>query len=257
MDGIYTLNIFVGDLFLTLFLYLYILATIIAPFYLKKKGKISKFAARKTVHLLTGLVVLFAPFLSRPYGRFWAVLVAFSLTIIVYNTEKNSKIKILGELYQAIGEEAEDKLNRSYLQGPFHYCVSITFLITLFVILGFWEDQIYLPIAGILIMIISDTLASVVGKKYGKIKINLSWTGTTRSLEGSLVFMATAFLLAYFSFYVFGFLYRALSIEVVFLYSIVTAIVSTVIELVSPSTWDDLTVPIISTLVMWIALFFI
>ncbi len=257
MEGTYTINIFLGDLLIAFLLYLYIFLTISIPLYLKKKERISKFTARKAVHLSAGLIVLFVPFLSAPYGRFLAILISGSFAIMVYKSEKNSKIKLFSEFYEAIGEEAEEKLNRSYLQGPFHYCVSITFLISLFAIIGFWEDQIYLPIAGILIMIISDTLASVVGKKYGKIKINFSWTGTTRSLEGSLVFLVTAFLLSFFSFYVFGFLDKTLSIESVFLYSVVTAIVSTLIELVSPSTWDDLTVPIFSTLVMWIALFFI
>ncbi|MFX1236355.1 MAG: hypothetical protein ACFFAS_10985 [Promethearchaeota archaeon] len=48
-----------------------------------------------------------------------------------------------------------------------------------------------------------------------------------------------------------------MSIELVVLYSIILSIISTLVELVLPSTWDDLTVPIVSTLIMWIALFFI
>lgn len=50
-------------------------------------------------------------------------------------------------MYNEIGEVAEEKLKRFYLQGPFHYCVSITFLVVIFVIVGFWEDQMYLPIS--------------------------------------------------------------------------------------------------------------
>ena len=256
MASAYTSVFLLNDLMLTALCYLYIFAIIAIFLSLRKKGKISKFTARKGIHLLTGLVVLLVPFFSFPFGRFWAVLIASSMTIVVFKSEKNSKIKVLGELYQAIGEEAEEKLSRSYLQGPFHYSLAITLLISIFTFLGLWKDQIYLPISCILIMVVSDSLASVAGKKYGKRKINLSWTGTTRTLEGSLMFLVTAFFLAFFSFFVFGFLYKTISLNAVVVYAIATAVVSTLIELASPSTWDDLTVPIISTMVMWVILFF-
>ncbi|MFX1236354.1 MAG: hypothetical protein ACFFAS_10990 [Promethearchaeota archaeon] len=91
--------------------------------------------------------MLLGPFLSGPYGRIWAILVSGPLIFILYYTKKNSKFKILGKMYNEIGEVAEEKLKRFYLQGPFHYCVSITFLVVIFVIVGFWEDQMYLPIS--------------------------------------------------------------------------------------------------------------
>jgi len=104
------------------------------------------------------------------------------MTLLTLLSSKKSNVKQLKELYDSIGEEAEEKVG--YLQGPFHYCLSITILITFFVIVA--PKQLYFPIAGILLMIISDTLASIIGKKYGKRKINLPWLKTTRSLEGSL-----------------------------------------------------------------------
>jgi len=235
-----------------------VIITIIIPITLKKKGKISSFAARKTVHLLAGLVVLLVPFFSKPMGTLWAILIATSLTIIVYKSEKGSKVKLLDDLYQAIGEEAEEKLQRAYLQGPFHYCVSITLLVTIFAITGFIVDQMYIAISGILIMIISDTLASVVGKKYGKRKINISWTGTTRSLEGSLVFFITAFLLSFSSLFVFGYiLTNMLTPMVVIIDSLIIASIGTIVELLSPSTWDDLTVPLVTCLLFFILVNFI
>lgn len=235
--------------------------TIIIPITLKKKDKISSFTARKAVHLLAGLVVILVPFFTRPLGTFWAVLIAFSMTIIVYKSEKGSKVKLLEDFYQAIGEEAEEKLKRAYLQGPFHYAVSITLLVSIFAIIqliGFiipiipWQNQMYVAISGLLILFISDTLASLVGKKYGKIKINLSWTGTVRSLEGSLVFFISAFLLAFFSLFIFGYLASTLTLPAVIIYSIIIAAIGTIVEILSPSTWDDLTVPIITTIIFFI-----
>ena len=254
---LYSINNFILDLIVILTCYAYVLITIIIPITLKKKEKISSFAARKTVHLLAGLVVLLVPFFSKPIGTLWAILIATSLTIVVYKSEKGSHVKLLDDFYQAIGEEAEEKLQRAYLQGPFHYCVSITLLVTIFAITGFVIDQMYIAISGILIMIISDTLASVVGKKYGKTKINISWTGTTRSLEGSLVFFITALLLSFCSLFLFGFLPGMLNLATVIIDSLIIALIGTIVELLSPSTWDDLTVPLITSLLFFILVNFI
>ena len=177
------LSIVLNDLVILAIAYIYVLANILIPVTLKKKDKISKYVARKWVHLLAGLVVYVVPFFI---NKWWAVFVAGSLTLVVFFSEKGSKVKLLDDLYEAISEEQEEKLKRKFLQGPFNYCVSITVLVTIFVIIA--PNQMYLPIAGITIMIIADTLASILGKKYGKHDINLSWTGTIRTLEGSLVF---------------------------------------------------------------------
>ncbi len=254
----YLTNNFMHDMTVLLICYSYVIATIMIPITLKKKGKVSSFTARKMVHLLAGLVVLLVPFFTFPIGRLWAVLIAMSLTLIVYKSEKGSKVKMLNDLYQSIGEDAEDKLKRAYLQGPFHYCVSITLLVTIFAIVGLWGiDQMYFAISGILIMIISDTLASIVGKKYGKRKITLSWTGTTRSFEGSSVFFITAFFLSFSSLFFFGFLLTStLTLPAVIIYPMIIAAIGTLIELFSPSTWDDLTVPIITTLLFFVLVTF-
>ncbi|GAG88182.1 unnamed protein product, partial [marine sediment metagenome] len=149
------------DLLIVLLTYVYVFATILIPVQLKKRDKITKFQARKAVHLFAGLAVLTSPLYSWPW---FAVIIVSSMTLLTLLSSKKSNVKQLKELYDSIGEEAEEKVG--YLQGPFHYCLSITILITFFVIIA--PDQMSFPIAGILLMIISDTLASIIGKKYGK-----------------------------------------------------------------------------------------
>jgi dolichol kinase len=238
----------VYDMALMAIAYGYVLLTILIPVVLKKKNLISKFAARKIVHLFAGLVVLIVPFFVLPL---YAIFIAFTMTIVVYHSAKDSSVKRLQELYESIGEEAEERAGR--LEGPFHYSISIAFLITIFVL--FAPNQLYFPICGILIMIISDTLAPIVGKKYGKIKIALSYTGTQRTLEGSLAFLVSAFILCFTAFYYFGLFniisQKTLTLERIFAYSLLAALAGTIIELLSPSTWDDLTVPIATTLVLY------
>jgi dolichol kinase len=234
------------DLLLLLLTFIYVFATILIPVQLKKRNKITKFQARKAVHLLAGLAVLSAPYYT---WSWWAVILAGSMAVLTLLSSKKSNVKQLKELYDSIGEEAEEKVG--YLQGPFHYCLSITILITIFVI--FAPTQMYFPIAGILLMIISDTLASIIGKKYGKRKIKIPWLKTTRSLEGSLAFFISGFILCFFSFTVTNPLTQIhLTLEIALVYSLITSALATIVELISPSTWDDLTIPIATTVIVFL-----
>lgn len=245
----YTISDFFYDLILIGIAYGYVSLTIFIPVFLKKRGLISKFQARKIVHFFAGLIVLIVPFFVMPL---YAVFIALSMAIMVYFSSRDSSVKQLQELYESIGEEAEEKVGR--LQGPFYYSVSITLLIALFVL--FAPDRLYFPICGILIMIVSDTFASVIGKKYGRRKIVIAYTGATRTLEGSLTFFASAFALCFAAFSFFGLLnpvnQHQLTFETVLAYSFITSMSGTLIELLSPSTVDDLTVPIATTLVIYL-----
>ncbi len=243
-------NIFT-DLGIVGITFFYILLTIFIPLILYKKEKISKFSARKAVHMFAGLAVLSSPFY---FWVFWPTIVAGSLTVFVYFSSKESKVKQLKDLYEAISEEQEEGLKRAFLQGPFFYCLSITSLVLIFGI--FAPEQFYFPIAGVLIMIVADTLASVIGKRWGKISLSLSWTNSKRTLEGSLTFFFTAYLLCFLSFFLFGLLIptfqEPLAFPTILIYSLITSAIATVIELISPSTCDDLTVPLGSTLIIYL-----
>jgi phytol kinase len=242
----------IKDLIIVGLTYLYIFATILIPVQLKKREKITKFQARKTVHLFAGLSIFSAPYYDFPL---WAVVIGVSLTLLTLLSSKKSKVKQLQELYDSIGEEAEEKAG--YLQGPFHYCLSITILVTFFAI--FSPNQMYFPVAGILLMIISDTLASVIGKRYGKIKIKIPWIKAIRTLEGSLAFFISGFILCLIAFSILGVTNPNTQVhigfEIALIYSIITSAVATIIELISPSTWDDLTVPIVSTAIIFLLAF--
>jgi phytol kinase len=242
---------FLWDLFFVLVAYIYILITILVPLTLYKKEKISKFSARKVVHMSAGLAILSSPFYFWP---FWPTIIAGTLALFVYFSSKESKVKQLKDLYDAISEEQEEGLKRAFLQGPFFYCLSITVLVFIFGIVA--PDNFYFPIAGVLIMIVADTLASIIGKRWGKIGISLPWTNSKRTLEGSATFFVSAFSLCFISFFLFGLLIptfqEPLSLVTILIYSLVTSAIATIIELISPSTFDDLTVPLGSTLIIYL-----
>jgi len=239
------------DLVIVAITYFYVILAIFIPLILYKKNKISKFSARKAVHMFAGLAILSSPFYFWP---FWPTIIASTLTALVYFSSKESKVKQLKDLYDAISEEQENGLKRAFLQGPFFYCLSITSLVLIFGI--FAPKQFYFPIAGVLIMIVADTLASVIGKRWGKISLCLSWTNSKRTLEGSLTFLITAYLLCFLSFFLFGLLIptfqEPLALQTILIYSLITSVIATIIELISPSTYDDLTVPMGSTLIIYL-----
>jgi hypothetical protein len=70
----------------------------------------------------------------------------------------------------------------------------------------------------------------------------------------------SAFLLSLGSFWFFGMFtpvtQQVLTWENIFVYALITALAATIIEVISPSTYDDLTVPILTTLLIYILVTF-
>jgi len=82
------INIFT-DLGIVGITYFYVILTICIPLILYKKEKISKFAARKAVHMFAGLAILSSPFYFWP---FWPTIIAGTLTVFVYFSSNESKV---------------------------------------------------------------------------------------------------------------------------------------------------------------------
>lgn len=229
----------------------YIFAVIYIPKKLKDQGKISKFVARKLVHTFAGLSIFITPYLQYPV---FALVITGLMAIFTYKSGKRAKVKLLRELYEAIGERQEEK--KGYLQGPFHYCLAIMILVAIFTVDNFLtgENRFYYAIAAALVMIISDTLAAIIGKRYGTHKVTFARFNTTRSLEGSMTFLISAWIVCFSSYALFGHLIPGYSNVLewgqIFVLTTVTAVFATLVELFSPSTWDDLTVPIVTVLLM-------
>ena len=120
--------------------------------------------------------------------------------------------------------------------------------------IDFFIDKYYYPIAAILIMMFADTFAGIVGRKYGKHHITIPWVGNKRTLEGSLAFIFVAILCSLFTFFFFGQLLPGnsmiLSTSQALLLTIILSIGSALLELISPSKYDDLIVPLGSTLLI-------
>jgi len=238
-----------SDLLIMILTGIYTILSILIPKYLKEKNIISKFTARKIIHSLSGLAVLVAPYLNYPI---LAVIFAILMTTIMRFSSKKSKTKQLKKLFEAIGEDEE--LQLGYLQGPYSYCLAITILTLIF---AFFPDKFYIPISAILSMMYADVLAAFIGRKYGKHHINIPWVGNKRTLEGSLTFFGSSLVISIFTFFFFGQILPGNSIILttgnVFLLSFLMSFISALLELFSPSKYDDLIVPLGSTLIVSIS----
>lgn len=127
--------------------------------------------SRKTVHLLGGLTALSFPHL---FISHWTVLaLSVSFCAIVFITKRKGILK-----------SVHDVERKS--QGGIYYPAAV-YLIFL---LSSTKPVIYF--ISILVMAVSDTMAALVGGKYGVIKFDVE--GNLKSLEGSIAFFFITFL---------------------------------------------------------------
>lgn len=201
---------------------LYVVIVYTIPILLYKKNKIQKRTARMIIHFFSGLSIISLFFANNK----WLYLIASGLiTLFLYASRKQTPI--LKHIFNSMNEEEEKK----YLQGPVLYGVSITYLIFFSIIIN---DNI-IPLVSTLILIISDPLAAIVGKKYGK---NIfSRLSNNRSFEGSIsMLFSNAIIISIF----FGFSMKSLAISFIL----------TIVELISPSKIDDFSLPFSASLLL-------
>lgn len=228
----------------------FMLASILVPKKLKEKGILSKFQARKLIHSLGGLTILFGPFLS-----FWylipGVILFIVMTTLIYYSSPNSSVKIFRDIFYAVSDSEEDQVN--YLKGPFTYNLTITLLFGIFL---FMRDHFYFPITGVLIMMYSDTAASIIGRRYGNRRIFPTSEKNKRTYIGSLTFFIVSLICGFAIYYLFGTqlsdvtAQAPISFRQVVIYTMITAISATLVEMISPSNYDDLIVPTASVVVV-------
>ena len=232
-----------NDLTLLFFTTVYVVVSILVPVFLVERKKLSKYWARKAVHSFSGLAVFVVPYLAVP---FLAVVLSSLVTMLMFVSGEKSFLKVL---FKNLAEKEE--LSLGYLQGPFAYSFAITLLMLLTTLL---EGRSYFAIAALMVMIFADTLASIVGKKHGTHKINIPFIGNKRSVEGSLTFFLVGFCVSFITYYFIGYLFPgytfALGLSTVVFYSLLTSFIGMVFELFSPSKWDDLLIPLGTTLAL-------
>jgi dolichol kinase/phosphoserine phosphatase len=175
---------------------------------------------RKTIHFL-GVPLPFLAYVHKP-----AVAAVLSAVILIYVfAEATRTIGFHLPFISHITKRSERITEtRGFIIGPVSLTAGI--LITLFA----FSPEIYIP--AILIVCISDSVSSLVGRSFGKLHLPFF----DRTLEGSIAFYITS-----------------LAILLFFLppqQALLTALVPTVLELVTPHYLDNLLIPIGTALLM-------
>ena len=109
-------------------------------------------------------------------------------------------------------------------------------IISFFFITLFFETSII--ITAMILSIVADTTAALFGMKIGKVKLFYS-----KTLEGSYIFFITSYLILYFS-----------NIDLSNFHMIIIAFLTMFVELLSPTKFDNFTLPIATSLLIYILL---
>lgn len=212
--------------------YLYIVAVILIAGYLKR-GVLDPKTSRKFLHSMIGNLPLIMPFFTQSIFPF---LVASPFIFVTFLATPYSPFPWLTEKLSSLSDLTEE----GHHTGLVLYAISYTALAYLF------GTQPYIVAAGIFPMAYGDSLAALIGMRYGKTKLgNKSLEGCAGMFFGSLISLLLG--MAYFSsIYGFNFIDQIVP-------SLLVAIVVTVAEFFSPSGLDNIAVPALGALTFILA----
>jgi phytol kinase len=201
--------------------------------FIAHRGWISSHLSRKIIHIGTGPLfvlcwLLFTPAIS---SRFLAALVPLSITI-------QFALVGLGIIKDQAAVEAMSRSGdrREILRGPLYYGIVFVALTILF-----WLDS---PIGIVALMMVcgGDGLAEILGRRWGHKKIfkraNKSWVGSAGFFMGGWL-LAMIVMAVYLAADIFNLSFASLLIPLTLI-----ALISTLVEAVSPRDLDNITVPL-------------
>ncbi|MFW9964710.1 MAG: diacylglycerol/polyprenol kinase family protein [Candidatus Sifarchaeia archaeon] len=247
------LTIVLGDVIVYLIALFYAVIILTIADIARKRRNLGTEVTRRIVHLFAGAAIWTVPYYPHPWV---ATLVALTFVIMLglANTDRFSG-------FFAAMARPED-LEHNSVRGPFWYAVSITVLTGIFTFSGY-HALYFIPAAAIHIMMFGDGMSAPIGIKYGKNSTKIIF-GSNRSVPGTLAVFVFGFLGALLAFWWFGifsltdpvFLVgnNILWYEMVLL-ALIGAITATIVELVSPKGTDNITLPLITCLVIFLFAF--
>ena len=214
----------------------------------RRKMNLGSDFTRKIVHLFAGGAIWALPYFPHPWIATFVALL-FVIMLGLANTER------FGRFFAAMARPED--LEHGSVRGPFWYAVSITVLTAIFTFSG--NAGIYFIAGGaIMIMMFGDGMSAPIGMKYGANHTKVIF-GSKRSIQGSLALFVFGFLGALIAFWWFGIFSAAVPIFTpgpgyvnMVLLAFIGAVTATIVELISPKGTDNITLPMISCIVMFL-----
>jgi phytol kinase len=212
--------------------YAYIVLIILAAGYLKD-GILNPKTSRKFLHAMIGNLPLIMPFFTE---RIYPFLVASPFILVTFLATPYSPFTWITDKLSSLSDLTEE----GHHTGLIFYAISYTAFAYLY------GTQPYIVAAGIFPMAYGDSLAALIGMKYGKNRLG------AKSLEGCAgMFFGSLFSLllgmVYFA-SIYGFSFAAQVVP-----CLLVALVVTIVELSSPSGLDNIAVPTLGALTFILA----
>lgn len=202
--------------------FLFIFSLIGVSTVLSKKGLLSNEGSRKFIHIGVSNWWIIAMYYFD--SRLWASIVPIIFIVLNYISYKFNVVKAM----ERDGEKND--------LGTVYFPISLLVL----VLISFSNySEPYVGALGILIMGYGDGFAAILGKKFGKRKFLIF--GNKKSIVGSTAMFVFSFIVSFLILYFY-------SPDNLLIKCIVIASFSTVVEGVSPFGLDNLTVPILASL---------
>lgn len=199
---------------------IYILVIFLTSKLFEKKGKE---VTRKYIHIMLSNIW----FISMAFFDNYIIAAILPMLFVIINSlsYKFNLIKIM---------EREDKKEGI---GTVYYAISLTVLS----LVTFYINKPILALPGILIMGYGDGLAAVIGQKVKSKSFNI--LGSTKSIAGSATMLIVSLVI---SILIFSFI----GIEYLILKAFLIAIIATILEAISVKGLDNITVPLIITVIV-------
>ena len=224
----------VSNIILMLLCYGYVLVIIAVSGRMPETLNVSQKTSRKFLHAMIGNLLFVIPFFT---SNIYPVLVAAPFILVTFLASPYSPIKNRERL-----RGLADLTEKGHPLGLVFYAISYTLLAF------FFASQPYVIAAGILPMAYGDSMASLVGEKYGKSRYSIM---AKKTLQGSLAMLCASLLSLIVGLAFFSSIY-SFSASAMILRAIPVVIIVTLAESISPKGFDNLTVPILGALTFWL-----
>ena len=230
--------------------YAWVFGVIVSGELLRRWQNLPTTVTRKIIHLFAGFSIFTVPF----YSQAWiALLVSFPMLILIFLASPRSPVKSLRTMFGVMARE-EDYLS-GHIWGPFLYAISINLLVATFTLFPNLIPFFIIPALGLTAMYLGDGIAPIIGAKYGKHTYTIR--NATRSLEGSISVFIGSLLGAWICWFFLD-VYATGGMPVfdatqTAILSVTCAISATLIEAISPPGYDNLNVPLLTTLIVFLS----
>jgi dolichol kinase len=204
-----------------------------------KRFDISQNITRKIIHIGAGLWV-------------WAIVAIFdhwTIGIIPFAT-----FIVLNYLF-AKKQSFEQMDDSQSTLGTVYFAFSITVLF-----LAFWRsdaliDRAPIAVAATMAMTLGDACAALIGQRFGKMTFH--FFGNTKTAAGSVSMFIFSFVGIFFSLSVLSGSSLSpasvvLSVQLITIYALFSSLAATIAEALSPAGTDNLTVPLLTGLVLYL-----